>query len=171
MSFGQKTTTIFYSGQHWKHRRLYLGGDIYGKYSELVNRYTITVLNDYDIVELVNKLALNLNGLLRISVDAYYSTISETPIFDKKGTQIDTAVKRGIIYPNTWGSVNDTELLVDQNALTELLGQIGKGSFEASLLRNTFHRRDVFTQSNVRLNRILAFQLICTTFPPSWIHQ
>ena len=136
-----------------------------------MNRYTITVLNDYDIVELVNTLAHKLNGLLRISVDAYYSTISETPIFNKYGTIVDHKIQRGLVYPNTWGSVNNTELIVTKRDLNKLLGEIGEGSFETGLLRNTFHRRDVFTQSNVRLHRILAFQVVCTTFPPSWRHQ
>ena len=148
-----------------------LGGDQYGKYSEVVNRYTITVLADYDIVGLVEKLAKNLNGLLRISCDAYYSTVSESPIYNHSGEVVLTKVKYGIVYPNTWGSVNDTELLVDQGDLKDLLREIAPGSFEDGLLRNTFHRRDVFTQSNVRLHRILAYQVIVTSFPPSWRHQ
>lgn len=119
----------------------------------------------------MKKLAQNLNGLLRISVDAYYSTISETPIYDKNGNAVDSQRKMGIIYPNTWGSVNDTELIVSPDALDDLLKEISPGSFENALLRNTFHRRDVFTQSNVRLHRILAYQIVCTSFPPAWRHQ
>ena len=158
-------------GQNYRARRLILGGDQYGKYSEIVNRYTITVLNDCDVVELVKKLAKNLNGLLRVSCDAYYSTMSESPIYSPSGEIIETKIKYGIVYPNTWGSVNDTELLVNQDDLKDLLGEISPGSFEDGLLRNTFHRRDVFTESNVRLHRILAYQIICTAFPPSWRHQ
>jgi len=148
-----------------------MGGDQYGRFTELTHRYTITVLNDYDIVDLVSKLATNINGLLRISVDAFYSTVSETPVYNEKGDVIDSKIKYGIVYPNVWGSVNATELIVNNNDLSDLLGEIAPGSFETNLLRNTFHRRDVFTQSNVRLNRILAYQIIITTLPASWRHQ
>lgn len=120
---------------------------------------------------MVKKLANNLNGLLRISVDAYYSTISEIPVHDSNGKIVDSQTKMGIIYPNTWGSVNSTELLVTPDSLDDLLKEIAPGSFESGLLRNTFHRRDVYTESNIRLNRILAYQIVCTAFPPSWRHQ
>ena len=158
-------------GQHYKHRRHILGGDQYGKLGELVHRYTITVLNDYDIVDLVKKLVNNLNGLLRISVDAYYSTTSEEPVYNGNGEVIDTKLKYGIVYPNVWGSVNETELIVDNDDLDELVDQIQPGRFETGLLKNTFHRRDVFTASNVKLHRILAYQVVVTTLPPSWRFQ
>lgn len=163
---------IIIAGQQWKHRRHILGGDHYGKLSDLVNRYTITVLNDYDVADLVRKLVENLNGLVRISVDAYYSTVSEEPVYSRAGEVIDTKLKYGIVYPNTWGSVNTIELIADKDDLNELVDQISPTSkFESSLLKNTFHRRDVYTQSNVRLHRILAYQIICTTLPPSWQYQ
>jgi hypothetical protein len=148
-----------------------MGGDQWGRYGELFHRYTITVLADTDIPALVEKLANNLNGLLRFSVDAYYSTKSEQPVYSTSGEVIDTKMKYGIVYPNTWGSVNNTELIANNEDLQDLLGEIQPGSFQEGLLRNTFHRRDVYTESNVRLHRILAYQIICTSLPPSWRHQ
>ena len=148
-----------------------MGGDQYGKLSELVNRYTITVLADTDIVDLVTKLVHNLNGLLRVSVDAYYSTKSEEPVYNRNGEVVDTRVKYGIVYPNVWGSVNETELITDDTELQKMLSEIQPSKFETSLLKNTFHRRDVFTASNVTLHRILAYQIVVTTLPPSWRFQ
>jgi len=167
----RKFFIIFILGQHWKHRPLLLGGGLYGKNAETCQRYTITVLRDKDIVELVKNLAENLNGLLRISVDAYYSTKSTTQIYNKRGKKIGTQTKMGIIYPNMWGSVNDVELLTGPEQLEKLLDQIQPGLFENALLKNTFHRRDVYKESNVHLHRILAFQIVVTSFPPAWRFQ
>ena len=148
-----------------------MGSDQYGRTADLIHRYTITVLNDVDLVDVVKNLAHNLNGLLRVSIDAFYSTVSESSVYDYKGDVIATNLKYGIVYPNTWGSVNETELLVDENDLSDLLEELNPQVFETSLVKNTFHRRDVYTQSNVRLNRILAFQIVVTKLPPSWRHQ
>jgi hypothetical protein len=161
----------FYLGQDWKHRSLRLGGGMYGKNAETCERYTITVLRDHDIVGLVKNLAENLNGLLRISVDAYYSTKSTTPILNRRGKIIGHQTKMGIIYPNMWGSVNENELLTGPDQLERLLDQIQPGSFEDALLKNTFHRRDVYKESNVHLHRILAYQVVVTSFPPAWRFQ
>ena len=161
----------FFLGQDWKHRSLRLGGGMYGKNAETCERYTITVLRDKDIVALVKNLAENLNGLLRISVDAYYSTKSTAPILNRRGKVIGHQTKMGIIYPNMWGSVNDDELLTSPAILEKLLDQIKPGSFETGLLKNTFHRRDVYKESNVHLHRILAYQIVVTSFPPAWRFQ
>jgi hypothetical protein len=112
-----------------------------------------------------------LNGLLRVSVDAYYSTTSTEPVYNRSGDVIDTKLKYGIVYPNVCGSVNETELIVDNEDLDKLLDQVKPARFETSLLKNTFHRRDVFTSSNVKLHRILAYQIVVTTLPPSWRFQ
>jgi hypothetical protein len=144
---------------------------MYGKNAETCQRYTLTVLRDRNIVELVKNLVENLNGLLRISIDAYYSTKSTKSIYNKRGTVIGSETKMGIIYPNMWGSVNETELLVSPDQVDELIDQIKPGSFEQMLLKNTFHRRDVYRESNVQLHRILAYQIVVTSHPPSWRYQ
>lgn len=154
--------------QNWRENSLFLGDDIHGSHSQLVNRYTITVFNDENIPALVKELSENLNGLLRISVDAYYSTVSEQTTLDDNGETV-VAKEYSIIYPNTWGSVNDTEMLRNEEDLDNMISELSPDAFADKLVKNTFHRRDVFRQSNVRLHRILAYQLIVNTYPPAWL--
>ena len=115
-------------------------------------------------------LSENLAGLLRISVDAYYSTVGDYTTIDDKG-EIVVEKQYSIIYPNTWGSVNATEMLRDQGDLDHMMSELSPDAFADKLVKNTFHRRDVYRDSNVRLHRILAFQLIVNTYPPSWMSK
>lgn len=127
------------------------------------------MLNDVDIQEHVKNLAENLNGLLRISVDAWYSTVSHRTVEENGESRIEA--KYGIIYPNSWGSVNDTEFLRERRDLDRLLDEITPVAFRDKLLKNTFWRRDVYQESNVRLHRILAYQVQVLSYPPSWLSK
>ena len=157
-------------GQNWRENKVYLGGDVHGGYALQVNRYTLTTFNDENIPELVKDLSENLAGLLRISVDAYYSTVSDYTTINDEG---ETVVEKqySIIYPNTWGSVNTQEMLRDQNDLDMMMSELSPDAFADKLVKNTFRRRDVYRESNVSLHRILAFQLIVNTYPPSWMSK
>ena len=79
--------------------------------------------------------------------------------------------KTRIIWPNSWGSVNETEFLRNEKDLDYLLQEISPAAFGDALLKNTYHRRDVFNESNVRLSRVLAYQIIVQTYPKSWLFK
>ncbi|CAG5104696.1 Oidioi.mRNA.OKI2018_I69.chr1.g1460.t1.cds [Oikopleura dioica] len=157
-------------GQSWRENQLELGGDYYSRYAQLCNKYTISLLNDANVQNIVKQLAENLNGLLRISVDAWYITKSSNTFTDESGeSYVDTRYE--IVYPNTWGSLNDTEILRNEKDLDQMLAELEPTAFADKLLQNTFLRRNVYKESNVRLHRILGFQIIVLTYPPSWLNQ
>ncbi|CAG5101490.1 Oidioi.mRNA.OKI2018_I69.YSR.g17140.t1.cds [Oikopleura dioica] len=162
---------IYFIRDHWDHHKMSFAGDRWKRYYELCNRYSITLLNTWDIQETVRKIAYNLNGLLRVQVDAFYTTISSRRLRDRQGNLQEMSPKVRIVYPNTWGSVNDTELLVTPNDIDQLVSELEPDAFKNKLLINTFQRRNVFQDSNVRLHRLLAYQVMVYTFPPSWIHS
>ena len=147
------------------------GADSFGRYSDLCNRFTITTLNDRPLVPLVRLLATNLSGLLRVSVDAYYSTKSSATVHNNETGEVEVQTKYSVIWPNTWGSVNDTEILRSPEDLEALCEEIEPDAFASSLLKNTFHRRDVFAESNVRLHRILGHQIVIDQFPAGWLFK
>ncbi|CAG5101516.1 Oidioi.mRNA.OKI2018_I69.YSR.g17166.t1.cds [Oikopleura dioica] len=162
---------IYFIRDHWDHHKMSFAGDRWKRHYELCNRYSITLLNTWDIQETVRKIAHNLNGLLRVQVDAFYTTISSRRLRDRQGNLHEMSPKVRIVYPNTWGSVNDTELLVTPADIDQLVHELEPDAFKNKLLINTFQRRNVFQDSNVRLHRLLAYQVVVYTFPPSWIHS
>lgn len=147
-----------------------LGGDRLGRLPQLVTRHTITVLNDVDIVELAKDCAENLNGLLRMSIDAWYLTKSTTTAL-LEDNEVGVKTNYDVIYPNTWGSVNDTEILRNDEDVQEMLKEIQPDAFKNKLIENTFMRRNVYQESNVRLHRIIAYQIIINVYPPSWLYK
>ena len=147
-----------------------LGGDLLGRLPQKVTRYTITVLNDVDIVQLARECTENLNGLLRMSVDAWFLKKSTTTAILENNT-VGVKTRYEIIYPNNWGSVNDTEILRTDEDVEQMLIEIQPDAFKTKLLDNTFLRRNVYQESNVQLHRILSYQIIINVYPPSWLHK
>jgi S-adenosylmethionine hydrolase len=92
-------------------------------------------------------------------------------VYNYETGEIELKTTFSIVWPNTWGSVNTTEILRSPEDLDELCEEIKEDAFNASLLKNTFHRRDVFEESNVRLHRVLAFQIIVDQFPTGWLFK
>ena len=161
---------IRFLGQHWGTYKMLLGGDLQGRLPQRVTRYTINVLNDVDIVQLAKECAENLNGLLRMSVDAWFLTKSTTTALLEDNT-VGVKTRYELIYPNSWGSVNDTEILRNDEDVEQMLSEIQPDAFKSKLLDNTFLRRNVYKESNVQLHRILSYQIIINVYPPSWLHK
>ena len=127
---------------------------------QLANRYVITVLNDRPLAPLIEKLVENISGLLRVSVDAYFSAKSLVDNQEKKE-------RYEIFYPNIWGAINDTEFIYNRAELQNLLDEIEPESFARRLNEKTLMRREVFGESNVTLHRILAVQIVVQSLPAS----
>ena len=158
-------------GQSWRRNNMTCGADKFGRLAKRCNRYTISALKDRDIQDLVLNLVKNISGFLRVSVDAFYSTRSSATVFDTESGEVVVKTKTSIIWPNSWGSVNTTEFIRNENDIEDLIDEIKPANFEAAVLRNTFHRRDVFGTSNVRLHRILAFQVVLQSYPISFLFK
>lgn len=150
---------------------MYAAADRMGRYSDMYNRYVITTLNDRPIQPLVKELVTNLSGLLRISVDAYYTTKSTATVHNPETGENEVQTKTGIIYPNVWGSINTTEFVRNTDDLNELLLELDDQAFADGIVANTFKRRKAFLQSNVRLHRILAFQIVIRQYPAAWLFK
>ena len=148
-----------------------VGADKMGRLSDQYNRIVITTLRDRPIQPLVRELATNLSGLLRISVDAYYSTVSNAHVFNHETGEIEYKTRYGIVYPNTWGSINHTEFIRTAEDLEDLIAELGDDAFKTGIVENTFKRRNVLMMSNVRLNRLLAYQVIVRQYPASWLFK
>lgn len=131
----------------------------------------MTILNDRDIIPIVRTIGEKFTGLLRISVDAYYSTHSNATVFDRDSGEVIVKKKTNIIYPNSWGSVNCTEFLRSPEDLDELIKEIQPAAFKDAVLKNTFFRRDVYATSNVRVGRILAYQIQVLSYPAAWLFK
>ncbi len=102
---------------------------------------------------------------MRVSVDAYYIAKSMGQEFDKESGAPKPYERYGLIYPNTWGSVNETEIIYNENELEKLIAEVDHDVFSSKIVENTFLRRDVYGESNVTLHRILAYQVVIQALP------
>ena len=137
----------------------------------LQNRYVITVLNNRDIGQLIRDLVKVFSGLLRISVDAFYSTKSTATVYNYETGEPEVQTQTQIAYPNGWGSVTITEFIRHQKDLDDLCAELNPKDFGSKLLTNTYHTRDVFSESNVRVHRLLAFQIVIKQYPTAWLFK
>jgi hypothetical protein len=114
---------------------------------------------------MLRKLIYPLQGLLRVSVDAYYIAKSFGQEIDSETGSPKPYERFGLIYPNTWGSVNDTEIIYNEEELENLIKEVDHDVFSSKIVENTFLRRDVYGESNVTLHRILAYQVVIQALP------
>jgi hypothetical protein len=135
------------------------------------NRYTITLLNNANLQSVLKKLIYELQGLCRVSVDAYYIAKSMGFEHDKETGEQKPYERFGLIYPNTWGSVNETEIIYNETELNNLIQEVDHDVFSSKIVENTFMRRDVYAESNVTLHRILAYQVIIQALPSNMLFK
>ena len=103
-----------------------------------------------------------MTGFLKIDIDAWFSTVSSK----KNPLTGETDKKYGLIYPNTWGTVNTTRFLNTPEDLDKLLVEIQPSRFRQQLVKNSLQRHAPFIESNVNFSRILAYQIIIDVVPP-----
>ena len=157
--------------QKWRHNLTYFNFKQNATVPQASNRYTITLLNDVNLQELLPKIINGLQGLLRVSVDAYYIAKSIGQEFDSETGHPKPYERYGLIYPNSWGSVNETEIIYNQAEMDKLLEEIRPDVFGNKLVENTFLRRDVYGESNVTLHRILAYQVVIQALPANLLFK
>ncbi|CAG5087402.1 Oidioi.mRNA.OKI2018_I69.PAR.g11536.t1.cds [Oikopleura dioica] len=159
----------YYIKQRWEATQMYFNSNqTKGRLPQHYNRYTITVLNDVDLPDLVEKLVTNLNGMIQIYLDCYCSALSEATAIDEITGQESKIEVCKIVYPNMAGKINDTTEITDHIDLEKLRSEAKFENFTSRLTQRVFESREAFRQSNVRLNRILCYQITINAFPPSW---
>ena len=115
-----------------------------------------------DLVPFVKQIANRMTGLLKFSIDAWFTTVSE-----KENPKDGTIEKKyGLFYPNSWGSVNKTQFLHTPEHLAKMLEEITPEKFRKRLYENSLQRHAAFLESGVHLNRILLYQIIIDSVPP-----
>lgn len=127
--------------------------------------YTISVLNDRDLVPLIKQLAEGMTGYLKFQIDAWFSTVSHK--MDVETGEITR--KYGLFYPNTWGCVNSTKYLNTPEDLENLLDEIEPLRFREQLVENSLQRHTPFIESGVNFHRVLCYQIIVDVLPPHFL--
>jgi hypothetical protein len=117
------------------------------------------------------KLIYPLQGLLRVSIDAYYIAKSLGQELDNETGEPKHFERYGLIYPNSWGSVNETEIIYNEAELDKLVEEVDHDVFSSKIVENTFLRRDVYGESNVTLHRILAYQVVIQSLPANLLFK
>lgn len=103
-----------------------------------------------------------MTGFCKFQIDAWFSTVSS-----KFNNETGESEKRyGLMYPNTWGSVNKTKFLNEPEDMDKLLLELEPVNFQKQLIKNSLDRHSPFIESGVNFNRILAYQVIIDVVPP-----
>ena len=157
-------------GQKYDAVQMFYGGDKAGNLPQHYNRYSISVLNDVDLPEIVEKLSWNINGVLQIYIAAFCSTLGDANQTNEETGEITRVETCKILYPNAAGHVNEqTEILSPEN-LETLKDQCEFANFTQKLSQQI--RDDpIFSVSNVRFNRLLSYTINVNAFPPGWIFK
>lgn len=160
----------FFLEQKFSAVQMFYGGDKHGNLPQHYNRYTITVLNDVDLPEIVEKLARNINGVLQFYIAAFCSTLSDKYAYNEETgetTQVETCK---IMYPNASGHINAQTEVLSPGDLEKLKEQCEFSNFTNKLAAQ-IRDDQIFSVSNVRFNRVLCFTININAFPPSWIFK
>jgi len=146
------------------------GGDKYGNLPQHYNRYTIHCLNDVDLPSVIEKLCMNINGLLQVYVAAFCSTLGDTlAINEETGEEIRVETCK-IMYPNAAGHINTVTEITSPAELEKLKEQCEFSNFAKSMSQQ-ISSDPIFSVSNVRFNRILTYTVNVNAFPPGWIFK
>lgn len=147
------------------------GGDRYGNLPQHYNRYTISCLNDVDLPAIVEKLALNINGVLQFYISAFCSTLGDVSAINEETGEKIRVESCKIMYPNSAGShVNKQTEILSPADIEKLKDQCEFTNF-TSVLAKQIYTDPIFSVSNVRLNRVLTFTININAFPPGWIFK
>ena len=146
------------------------GGDKHGNLPQHYNRYKISCLNDVNLPDVIEKICLNINGLLQIHVAAFCSTLGETNATNEETGESIRVENCKIMYPNAAGHVNKTTEIVTPEDLEKLKDECEFENFTKALTQQI--RSDpIFSVSNVRFNRILTYVININAFPPGWLFK
>jgi hypothetical protein len=131
-------------------------------------KYKITLLADVDIQKFVRKLVDGMAGFLRVSVDCWVSTVSYSTQLDDNGDSV-VVPKYGLVYPNFWGSLNDTEMLRSPQDLEDLIEELDPVRLKEKTILNTFAPSNGGNSSGVNVHRILAFEVLVACYPSGFL--
>ena len=131
-------------------------------------KYKITLLNTVDIQKFVKTLVQGLTGFLKVSVDCWVSTVSYSQRLNDEGVQ-ETQPKYGLVYPNFWGSLNNTEFMRTPEDLEEMIEELDPTLIKQNVLANTFSSARGVSESGVNFHRVLAYEVLVNSYPSGFL--
>ena len=131
-------------------------------------KYKITLLNTVDIQHFMKELVQGLSGFLKVSVDCWVSTISYSSQLNDDGER-EMRPKYGLVYPNFWGSLNNTEFMRTPEDLAEMIEELDPTRIKQNVLANTFSSSRSISESGVNFNRVLAYEVLVTSYPSGFL--
>lgn len=131
-------------------------------------KYKITLLNTVDIQKFVRELVPGLTGFLKVSVDCWVSTVSYGMQLNDDGVEQLTP-KYGLVYPNFWGSLNDTEFMRTPQDLDEMIDELDPAFIKQNVLANTFSSARGVSESGVNFHRVLAYEVLVNSYPAGFL--